>query len=71
MNNELRLPDGSWTTDVNKFSKEWGKITKPFEDIGFKVIGFDPGIAMCDAETNQGAFEIPLYVAKRLVEAMK
>lgn len=71
MNKELKLPDGTYTTDVDKFSSEWMKIRKPFEDLGFRVIGFDPGIAMCDAGTNAGSFDLPMYAAKRLIDAMK
>jgi hypothetical protein len=68
---KLKLPDGTYTTDCEKFSSDWMKIRKPFEDIGFKIVGFDPGIAMCDANTNSGTFELPLYAALRIVEAMK
>lgn len=67
---ELRLPNGEGTTDIDKFSDEWNKIRKPFEDMGFRVIGFDPGIALCDAEANGGAFNLPLYAAKRIAERM-
>lgn len=71
MSNELRLPDGTWTEDVCRFSAEWDKVRKPFEDLGFRTIGFDPGIALCDAKTNTGSFEIPLYAAQRIIAAME
>ena len=71
MSKELRLPNGTWTKDVDLFSSEWDKVRKPFEDLGFRTIGFDPGIALCDAKTNAGSFEIPLYAAQRIIAAMK
>lgn len=70
MSKEHRLPDGTWTTDIDLFVREWDKIRKPFEALGFRVIGFDPGIALCDAKTNGGTFDIPLYAAKRIIEAL-
>lgn len=68
---QLRLPDGTYTTDVDQFSAEWDKLRKPFEAMGFYVIGFDPGLALCD-NTNEFSmsFELPIYAARRIIEAL-
>ena len=70
MSKELRLPDGSYTKNVNLFSDEWDRLRKPFEAMGFRVVGFDPHIALCDAETGNGHFQLPLYAAKKFIELM-
>ena len=67
----LRLPDGSYTKDADLFSAEWDKLRKPFESMGFPVVGFDPHIALCDAETGGGHFQLPLYAAKKFIELMQ
>jgi len=46
-------------------------VTAPFEKIGFRVIGYNPGLMLCDAESNNGAFDLPLYAVKRLAEVIK
>ena len=71
MTKELRLPDGSYTKDEILFTEEWDKLRKPFEDIGFRVVGFDPFIALCDAKTGNGYFQLPLYAAKRFLQFVK
>ena len=71
MTKKFRLPDYTWTDDVDKFSDEWDKIRKPLENMGFRVIGFDPGITLCNAENDQGSFTLPTYAAKRFIERMK
>jgi len=68
MNKRFRLPDYTWTDDVDKFSDERDKIRKPFEGMGFRVIGFDPGITLCNTENDQGTFSLPIYAAKRFIE---
>lgn len=67
MPSELRLPDGSYTRDASRFSEEWDLFRKPFEAMGFCVVGFDPHIALCDAETGRGHFQLPLYAAKKFI----
>ena len=71
MTKQLRLPDGTYTADVDQFSAEWDKLRKPFEAMGFYVIGFDPGLALCD-NTNEfsRSFELPIYAARRIIEAL-
>lgn len=70
MKNELRLPDGSYTKDEALFSEEWDRLRKPFEAMGFRVVGFDPHLALCDAESGQGHFQLPLYAAKKFISLM-
>lgn len=71
MSKSHRLPDGTYTTDVDQFSAEWDKLRKPFEAMGFYVIGFDPGLALCD-NTNEfsRSFELPIYAARRIIETL-
>lgn len=68
---ELRLPSGEYTTDLDLFRLEWDEITKPFESLGFEIIGFDPGVGLCDLKTRNGPFTLPLYAAKRISNALK
>lgn len=68
---ELRLPDGSYTRDEELFSEEWGKLRRPLEAMGFRVVGFDPYIALCDAETGNGYFQLPIYAAKKFIQLSK
>lgn len=70
MTKALRLPDGTYTADDARFSEEWDRIRKPFEAMGFRVVGFDPHIALCDAETGNGHFQLPMYAAKKFIELM-
>ena len=67
MPKDLRLPDGSFTKDVELFSDEWDKIRMPLESMGFRVRGFDPGVSLCDAEAGNGHFQLPLYAAKKFI----
>lgn len=71
MTKQLRLPDGTYTSDVDQFSEEWDKLGKPFEALGLRMVAFDPGIVLCDArDAGLPACEMPLYVAKRIIEAL-
>lgn len=67
---EQRLPDGTWTTNIDLFTSEWDKLRKPFEGLGFRVIGFDPGIALRDANGGDITFVLPIWAAKRIIEAI-
>lgn len=70
MSTQFRLPDGTYIRDCVKFSGEWDRLRKPIESLGFRVIAFDPGIVLRDEKTNGGSFELPLYAAKRFIDAM-
>lgn len=70
MRKDLRLPDGSYTKDENIFSDEWDRFRKPLEAMGFRVVGFDPHIGLCDAKTGNGYFQLPLYAAKKFIDLM-
>jgi len=68
---EQRLPDGTWTTDIDLFTSEWDKLRKPFEALGFVVIGLDPGIALRDANNWDSSFVLPIWAAKRIIGAIR
>lgn len=71
MTRQLRLPDGTSTIDQKVFTLEWNKLIGPFEDMGFAVMGFDPGLALRDAESfDAKSFEIPVWAAKRIIKAL-
>ena len=71
MTKQFRLPDGTYTSDVDSWSAEWDELGKPFETLGFRMVAFDPGIVLCDArDPGLPACEMPLYVAKRIIEAL-
>ena len=68
---ELRLPDGSYTRDEELFSEEWDNLRRPFRAMGFRVVGFGPYIALCDAKTGNGYFQLPIYAAKKFIQLSK
>ena len=68
MTREFRLPNGTSTTDVNKFISAWNVVRKPLESLGFRVIGFDPGITLCDARSGNGSFHLPMYAVDRFLK---
>lgn len=71
MSKQLRLPDGTPAVDYREFASEWSKLNGPFQDMGFEVIGFDPGLALRDAENfDARPFEIPIWAAKRIIKAL-
>lgn len=71
MTKHLRLPDGTYTSDVNQFSAEWDEFGIPFKDLGLRMVAFDPGIVLCDArDADLPACEMPLYIAKRIIDAL-
>ena len=71
MTKQLRLPDGTYTADVDQFSAEWDKLRKPFEALGLRIVAFDPGIVLCDNTKEFGrSFELPIYAAQRIIEAL-
>lgn len=58
--------------ETKNFSvKNGGKLRRPFEAMGFRVVGFDPYIALCDAETGNGYFQLPIYAAKKFIQLSK
>jgi hypothetical protein len=67
----LILPDGSSTSKLEIFNSEWDKIIKPFEDMGFQLVGYSPGIFLCNKATGSGSFELPVYAAKRIIENLQ
>lgn len=71
MTKQLRLPDGSYTSDVDQFSAEWDKLRKPFEALGFYVVAFDPGLVLCNNDKEfSNSFELPAYAARRIIDAL-
>lgn len=71
MTKQLRLPDGSYTLDVDQFSAEWDKLRKPFEALDFYVVAFDPGLVLCNNDKEfSSSFELPAYAARRIIDAL-
>ena len=71
MTKQLRLPDGTYTADVDQFSAEWDKLRKPFEALGLRTVAFDPGLVLCDnTKEYTRPFELPTWAAKRIIEAL-
>ena len=71
MTKQLRLPDGTYASDVDQFSAEWDKLRKPFEALGFYVIAFDPGLVLCNNDKEfSSSFELPAYAARRIIDAL-
>lgn len=71
MSKRLRLPDGTCTSDVDQFSAEWDKLRKPFEELGFYVLAFDPGLSLCnDSKEYSQSFQLPTWAARRIIDAL-
>jgi hypothetical protein len=65
---KFKMPiTGKITKRFDLYVKEWNKFLIPLENMGFNIISFDPSITLCDKKTMGGAFQIPLYAAKRLL----
>lgn len=61
-----KLPDGTLTNDFTHYLHQWEEVVRPLKDLGFVVIGFDPGISFYDRATGTGSFELPVYAARRI-----
>jgi len=67
-----RLPDGKTTQSLAIYLKKWKAIYQPIEEAyGLRLIGFDPGLLFADADHPQSAIDIPLWLAKRMVEVAR
>lgn len=45
MDEQRRLPDGTWSTDLDKYLKAWRELGQPFAGLmGIEATGFDPGV---------------------------
>jgi hypothetical protein len=64
-----RTPDGVEVESLKKYRKSWDALLKPLKAKGFDIIGFDPGLLLCDGrEKNmRGSFDLPVYAAKRFL----
>jgi hypothetical protein len=70
MPEEFRMPDGTWTTDINEYIVAWDAISKPIETaFGIQVWGFDPGIAFKDTAGN--SFTMPSWFAIKLTKLLQ
>lgn len=66
-----RTPDGEWTRDVDEYLASWKAISEQLsKKLDLVCIGFNPGFLMKDAlEPNNRSIDIPVWLAKRIVEA--
>lgn len=65
----FRLPDRSVTNDVKVFDREWDKIIIPLEKkLGVLVLSFDPGFTVLDRNDKSATANIPMWLAKRIIE---
>ena len=72
MTKQYRTPDGKWTTDWEKYLKEWHEVIDAWGQMGFHVTGFDPGITMVDAcNTDSPWFYVPMWASKKILKRMK
>lgn len=62
-----KCPDGTVTYDLDTYLAEWNKITTQLEAKGFRVIGFDPSLLLCDMKTGCGSFDIPVYAVMKFL----
>ena len=67
----IRLPDGSPAENPEEFAKEWQKFIDPLEKgLGVRVLGFDPGFSITDAD-GKGSCELPMWMAKKIINVIK
>jgi hypothetical protein len=71
MSTERKLPDGTYTDSLDEYVIAWEGLYLPFEKMGFSVIGFDPGLLLCDLATRAGSFNLPVYAAQRIINELK
>jgi hypothetical protein len=66
---EYRLQlEGRWTENVDEIVAECAVIRECLEGYGLRVIGYDPGVLVCDAERpNSSSMDIPTWFLKRLL----
>jgi len=50
--------------------REWNKILDPLTALGFRVMGFDPGVLLCSPE-GWGSFNLPLYAAQKISDCAR
>lgn len=65
-----RRPNGEWTADPALAFGEWEELAKPFKELGFAVIGYDPGLLMFDPQSPNSTFNMPTHVAQRIADAL-
>lgn len=63
-----KCPNGEITYDQDYYTDSWDLVSKQLEDLGFRVIGFDPGFVLCDAKTNSGVFDIPVSAVMKFLQ---
>ena len=59
------MPNGLITKDPNSYAKAWTQLGKPFEQLGYRLVGVDPSVQITKGGT---VFNIPVDVALRLIE---
>jgi len=64
---KLPLPDGTITDDKDFFFASWDHLQRQIERLGFGVAGLSPGLMLYNKETGRGSFDLPVYVAEKIV----
>jgi hypothetical protein len=69
----MMKPDGTWTIYVNEYIDAWHEILDPLEDLGFKIVSYDPDIELSDGRCKGyvGTFVLPVYAAKILLKDLQ
>jgi hypothetical protein len=68
-----RLPGGGYTKSIRIWEAEWNKLFKPFEELGYVVHAFDPGIRMSKKDAPDHAAHVTITVdfAKTIGDALQ
>lgn len=66
----FRLPDGTETTDGERYHEEWEKLCKAVEKLlpDYRVGGFDPDLLLHCRDSRKRGFNLPTDVALTLTQ---
>jgi len=71
---ERRLPNNTYTVDVDEYSDAWHTLAKPIEEAtGTKIHSFDPTISFCDhkqSSMSRNVVQLPVWFIERLNVAL-
>lgn len=68
MSEVFRKPNGDITSDIIEYANAWEEFSKPFEKVGFTILGYDPLQMYID---KKGVFTLPLYAANIIYPFIK
>jgi hypothetical protein len=64
-----RLPNGTYTENADIYCDAWeNEVLKPLEALGYRIMGFDPGVLVADAyNPSTSAVSLPMWVVRKIL----